>query len=488
MKRYFNLKVVTIVLVFFMMAVSLQLEGARLPDLSIVRITVDRSCHVAVVVKNNGPGRLPDYVYTKTHPKSAGVYIYVNGKGWGGIAIKGFDPARKLQRPGGTATYISRYKVSTPVDIKAVVDMHNTVREANERNNTKYRRKLSCGGTSTGKRLPDLIVRDIRLIRNCKIQVTVKNIGTAGVPASYYDNPKAVAVQMYNGGKPWGGIILKGFDPAGKLKSPGGTATHIWFPRAANLNLGAGTHSIKVVVDSGKVLTELKETNNSLTRRLNCKKLTLAKPVATVATANLSQLAIKPPTRFFVDFKNAHLIYRPATKTLQVITGNKVLAYGGGFDKCQLKPYLYHLRLKTWKNFYWKVNTSRKEVYKVTGGSFCKLGGSEQKLNIKVDTIGGSGNTAPSAFFLRFHDAYLAYSVATKSIQIIAQLCVLSYGGDWDKCNLNAFTYHLKNKFAQTFYWKVNTTKKKAVEVTGGTFCSAGGSETPLNFGVRVVK
>lgn len=342
--------------------------------------------------------------------------------------------------------------------------------------------KTGPGGSTPGKKLPDLIVRDIRLVNGCKIQVTLKNIGTAGVPPSYYDLPNAVGVQMYNGGKPWGGIILKGFDPAGNLKSPGGMATHIWFPDAANLNLGSGTHSIKVEVDHGKVLTELDETNNTLTRRLTCKRLTVATPVVT----GLAQIPLKAPDRFIMDFNEAHLIYKPATKTLQVITGDKVLAYGGDWEKCQLRPYLYHLRQKVWKGFYWKVNTSRKEVYKVTGGSFCKLGGSEQKLDIKVDTIGGSDTTPPESVFLRFNDAYLVYSIASKSIQIVAQLCVLSYGNDWDKCNLNAYTYHLKNKFAQTFFWKVDTNKKTAVEVTGGNFCHPGGSETPLNCSVRV--
>lgn len=465
--------------------------------------------------------------------------------------------------------------------------------------------KTQAGGTTPSKKLPDLMVRDIKLVKGCKIQVTLKNIGTAGVPSSYYDLPNAVGVQMYNGGKPWGGIILKGFDPAGKLKSPGGTATHIWFPDAANLDLGGGTHIIKVEVDNGKVLTELSETNNTLTRSLTCKKLATgavigtpvatlmknsisnirlspnspaslnfddkvnvwfdyyareevyiyARPmtngsptpnyaahgsplhpkgkgkgdgyftikkgavtvdgvrfqmmnksqstvlfetivpvkykfpkmlIATIPGQTIAQIPLKAPNRFIMDFNEAHLIYKPATKTLQVITGDKVLAYGGDWEKCQLKPYLYHLRQKVWKGFYWKVNTSKREVYKVTGGSFCKLGGSEQKLNITVDTIGGSDTTPPESVFLRFNDAYLVYSVATKSIQIAAQSCVLSYGNDWDKCNLNTYTYHLKNKFAQTFFWKVDTNKKTAVEVTGGTFCQPGGSETPLNCSVRV--
>ncbi|HDK16489.1 MAG TPA: hypothetical protein ENG75_00915, partial [Nitrospirae bacterium] len=55
---------------------------------------------------------------------------------------------------------------------------------------------------------PDLTVKDIRLVKGCKIQVTVANIGTTGVPSSYYNLPKAVGVQMYKGSQAWGGLIL----------------------------------------------------------------------------------------------------------------------------------------------------------------------------------------------------------------------------------------------------------------------------------------
>lgn len=485
MKRYFDSKVVTMILVFFIMGMFTGLEAQKNRKMAFgLKLGVPRQISPA----NNShfthfPRKLTvrwqavkgagsyDVEIDCMHCRKSGQWDSQNGQAWKTVSnVKGtaYSFVFVGDNPG-------RWRV------RAV----RGARKSNWSTWWYFDFKTKPGGSSTAKKLPDLIVRDIRLVKGCKIQVTLKNIGTAGVPSSYYDLPNAVGVQMYNGGKPWGGIILKGFDPAGKLKSPGGTATHIWFPNAANLNLGGGTHSIKVEVDNGKVLTELNETNNTLTRRLTCKKLALATPVVTTGFAQLQ----KAPQRFFMDFNEARLVYKPATKILQVITGNKVLAYGGDWEKCQIKPFLYHFRQKFWKNFYWQVNTSRREVHKVTGGSFCKMGGSHQKLNITVDTIGGSDTTPPDTVFLRFNDAYLVYSVATKSIQIAAQSSVLSYGTDWDKCNLNAFTYHLKNKFAQTFFWKVDTNKKKAVEVTGGTFCKpGGGSETPLNCGVRVIK
>jgi hypothetical protein len=135
---------------FLLTAASLWAQPApALPDLVIEKIFLDQSCNVAVVVKNLGPGNVPDAVWTVHEPKSAGVYLYRNGTGWGGATIWLFDPAKALQKPGGTATYYSNLKVTTAVGIKAVVDLHNTVKEANENNNSQET-KLVCKDQQSG--------------------------------------------------------------------------------------------------------------------------------------------------------------------------------------------------------------------------------------------------------------------------------------------------------------------------------------------------
>jgi len=115
----------------------------RLPDLTIDKIYLTKDCRVAVVVKNLGPGPVPDTVWTVHHPKSAGVYLYKNGTGWGGASIWKFDPTKSLKAPGGTATYISTLHVPGAAAIKAVVDLWNVVVEANEGNNS-LEVKLAC--------------------------------------------------------------------------------------------------------------------------------------------------------------------------------------------------------------------------------------------------------------------------------------------------------------------------------------------------------
>ncbi|OGP56385.1 MAG: hypothetical protein A2Y65_07510 [Deltaproteobacteria bacterium RBG_13_52_11] len=120
-----------------------QQPAGKLPDFTIEKIYLTKDCMVAVVVKNLGPGPVPDEVWTVHKPKSAGVYLYKNGTGWGGASIWKFDPTKNLKNPGGTATYTSTLKVTGAAGIKAVVDLWNVVPEAKEGNNS-LETKLTC--------------------------------------------------------------------------------------------------------------------------------------------------------------------------------------------------------------------------------------------------------------------------------------------------------------------------------------------------------
>ncbi len=152
-----------------------QKGGAAAPlcDLTITKIYLTKDCKVAVVVNNLGPGPVPDTVWTVHTPKSAGVYLYKNGTGWGGGTIWGFDPAKNLQKPGGTATYISTLQVTGSAGIKAVVDLWNVVKEAKEDNNS-LATKLTCG-TQTG---PCCIAGSYHGTYADKLSATCKKPGT----------------------------------------------------------------------------------------------------------------------------------------------------------------------------------------------------------------------------------------------------------------------------------------------------------------------
>jgi hypothetical protein len=107
----------------------------HLSDLAISKITLNKECMVVVEVVNIGPGEVPEQVWTST--ASASLFLFRNGKSWGGVTLKKIDPQRKLQKEGGIAIFISNIKLAAPERIKAVVDYGNRIKEQDETNNAK---------------------------------------------------------------------------------------------------------------------------------------------------------------------------------------------------------------------------------------------------------------------------------------------------------------------------------------------------------------
>jgi Subtilase family/CARDB len=126
---------------------SLTLRATAKPDLAIKSIAADASCHIVVIAVNNGPGSVPDSVWTTKTPASSSVYLTINGTGWGGATIWSFDAARHLQTAGGSATYTSSYTVKGSVTVQATVDRTAQVAETNEGNNSSTA-TLTCGKVS----------------------------------------------------------------------------------------------------------------------------------------------------------------------------------------------------------------------------------------------------------------------------------------------------------------------------------------------------
>ena len=102
-------------------------------DLAVTDLSLTNDGRVMVDLKNNGPGRVPDQVWTST--KSSSVMLFREGQRWGGASIKVIDPQRNLQNPGGSATYVSNLKITGSEKITAVVDYGNRVGEVDKVNN-----------------------------------------------------------------------------------------------------------------------------------------------------------------------------------------------------------------------------------------------------------------------------------------------------------------------------------------------------------------
>lgn len=180
-----------------------------------------------------------------------------------------------------------------------------------------------------------------------------------------------------------------------------------------------------------------------------------------------NQSAFDELQRFFLNFNDAYLVYEPGEPGLQIAAQRNVLSYGWDWEVVELKPYLYAFRQANWDGFYWKVNTSRKEVYRVTNGTFGELGGSGELMNMTVDTVGSP--ESPERFLLRFVDAYLVRA-SDGVLQIATEGNVLSYGGDWEVVELQPYLFQLRQSVWKDFYWQVNTSREIAERVNDNSF------------------
>ena len=135
-------------------------------------------------------------------------------------------------------------------------------------------------------KLPDLVITNIkiRMIKGkCKVELTIENRGTAGVPAIRYgmvgDDSKASSFRVKIGSIPSVGRFLRKVDPNGKLKKPGGIVRHIWFINDNFSTVPPGLHSITATADDNSKVAELNEKNNRLTRRLTCNSRPILRPI-----------------------------------------------------------------------------------------------------------------------------------------------------------------------------------------------------------------
>jgi len=90
--------------------------------------------------------------------------------------------------------------------------------------------------------------------------------------------------------------------------------------------------------------------------------------------------------RFIIRFPKSHMVYTPNTDVLKLITENNILSTCGDWRRCKLHTNLYHFKQKKWDNFFWKVNTGSKKVWRCRNGVICEKrpGGSEELLDVKV--------------------------------------------------------------------------------------------------------
>ncbi len=204
------------------------------------------------------------------------------------------------------------------------------------------------------------------------------------------------------------------------------------------------------------------------------------------ALSGIAVAAQREPERIFLDFTDAYLVYVPEGGTIQISAAGNVLFSGADWEVAKLKPFLYHLRRKTWKETFWKMDTSRQRVWEITNGIFGDQGGRRIGKPFKLEVVGGDGDKPPDRILIRFPASQMICVPKDGTIQILAGGAVLSDGTDWQVAKLKPYLYHLGLKTWEGFFWKVNTDRKQAWKVEKGAFGQLGGIDTELKVGVRI--
>ncbi len=144
----------------------------------------------------------------------------------------------------------------------------------------------------------------------------------------------------------------------------------------------------------------------------------------------------------------------------------------------KLKPYLFTLKPKGWKNFFWKINTATKILYKSQYGASDTVKGKITRVIEK--------NGAPAQIEVQLEDFNLVFSPKNKSLQLISGGNVLSYCKDWKVSQISSGQYHLAKENWRDFFWLVDTDRRSFYEVKKGKFGRPGGRQKYLEAGVTI--
>ena len=94
-----------------------------------------------------------------------------------------------------------------------------------------------------------------------------------------------------------------------------------------------------------------------------------------------------PPMRFTLTLTNTRFEYEPEGGKFRIIAFDNQMVYAPLWRIFRLKSHLYQIKNITWPDFYWEVDTFKKEVRQVTGGNFgqTEVGGSVKVLDVKLN-------------------------------------------------------------------------------------------------------
>lgn len=227
-----------------------------------------------------------------------------------------------------------------------------------------------------------------------------------------------------------------------------------------------GKYNFCAIIDSGNTIKELNENNNIF--------------------IGFIIIDIKEPKRITLDLTDTKLVYNPLDYGLTIVSHGIILSDGKDWRKCRMRPYLYQIMHVGWKNLHWEINTVDRGVWEIRGAQFCKSGGSDKELKIKMNIKGGSKLSLPSRFTLFLPKTKIDYEPAIRKLSGISFGKQIVYIPFWKVCKVGTNLYHFKYAMWKNFFLEVNIQEKAVYRVTNGNFCRAGGTQEPLGIKVLV--
>jgi hypothetical protein len=94
-----------------------------------------------------------------------------------------------------------------------------------------------------------------------------------------------------------------------------------------------------------------------------------------------------PPARFTLTLTGTRLEYEPDAGKFKITAFGNQMVYAPLWKIFRIKSHLYQLKNLSWSDFYWEIDTFKKEVRQVTGGNFGQtgVGGSVKVLDVKLN-------------------------------------------------------------------------------------------------------
>lgn len=91
-----------------------------------------------------------------------------------------------------------------------------------------------------------------------------------------------------------------------------------------------------------------------------------------------------PPSRFTLKLTATQLRFEPGSKKFTLSAFDKPIFHLPFWWVCRRESYLYQVRFALWENYFWQIDTFKKEAVSISGGKFCSADGKSSPLPIQV--------------------------------------------------------------------------------------------------------